>query len=175
MTSAVLIALPELDDYTRPWRSMSFAPDYPHLPLSGRVPPHITVLVPWVDKPDADALERLGEAIRGFGPFELTFPTADLFDDGTVYLRPEPWDALHDLIFAVMAAFPDHPPYGGEHPDPHPHLTVAADGDAALLEEVRAVAPPPPVRVEAVTVWESPDTGVWHQTHRVPFVPHGAG
>lgn len=174
MTSAtaVLIALPRLDEYTRRWRSVSFSSDYPDLPLSERVPPHITVLVPWVLEPDRAALDRLAEAVHGFGPFDLTFPTAERFPDGVVYLRPEPYDELRALLRSVTAAFPEHPPYGGAIADPDPHLTVAADGDDTVLEDVRATLaaePPPPVHVEAVTTWASPDQGLWHQTNSIPF------
>ena len=172
--TAVLFALPELDAYTTRWRSVSNAPDHPDLPLAARVPPHITVLSPWVPDPaDPAALARLAAAVEGFGPLHLTFETADWFpDSGVVFLRPEPFDVLRDLLKAVAEAFPESPPYGGAYPEPHPHLTIASDGDAELLQEVRtalAETPPPTVQTDAVTVWSSPTGALWHQVTRIPL------
>jgi hypothetical protein len=174
MTSAtaVLIALPSLDQYTRPWRSHSISPEYPGLPLSERVPPHITLLVPWVPAPSQRDLDRLSDTIRDFGPLDLTFPQVERFPKGVIYLRPEPFEELQQLMMAVTGAFPDYPPYGGEYPEPYPHVTLVAEGDEALLAEIRAAvadSPPPEVHIDAVTTWASPDYGLWHQTHRIPF------
>lgn len=168
--TAVLIALPELADYTDRWRSAS-ASGRPGVSLSRQIPPHATVLLPWAPLDDAeafaDAAARLAEAVDGSGPLELTFPTAEVFPDGgTVWLRPEPFDKVVDLVRTVLAAFPEYPPYGGLHPDPQPHVTVSFDGGTALLEEVRAAmrdSPPPTARVEELTIWHDDlATGIWH-------------
>ncbi len=169
--TAVLIAIPELAAYTDRWRTVSYAEDHPGISIADRIPPHITVLVPWVRDPaDPEVLARLAAAVEGVGPLEIAFPVAGAFPGGTVFLRPEPFDVLTELIRAVAAAFPDHPPYGGEYPDPHPHLTVSAAGGAPVLAEVEAAVAaetPPTVRVDELTIWVAADGDAWRQTGRV--------
>jgi len=169
--SAVLIALPELAGWTDRWRGASYAGDHPRLPIARRVPPHVTVLVPWVADPaGGEALGRLRDAVAGFGPLELSFPAADEFPGGTVFLRPEPFGVVRELVRSVLAAFPECPPYDGEHPDPHPHVTVSADGGPPVLDEVRAAVAaeqPPVVRVDAVAIWASATGEVWQPAGEV--------
>ncbi len=43
---------------------------------------------------------------------------------GVVWLRPTPDDAFRDLTDRIVGVFPEHPPYGGRHPDSKPHLTL---------------------------------------------------
>lgn len=169
----MLIALPELADYTDRWRKTSYDDRAPGIPIADMVPPHITVLVPWADPADAAALERLAKAVEGFGPLDLTFEQADAFGNGSVvFLQPSPVDVLTELLRAVAAAFPEHPPYGGNHPDPHPHVTVAMDGDAQVLASVRsalATASPPAVRVDRLGVYAPSADGVWRERTTVPL------
>ncbi|WP_460660696.1 hypothetical protein [Kribbella swartbergensis] len=55
--TAILITVPELADYTHRWRSVSRSTARPHVPLTELIPPHVTVLVPWVVEPtSADAV-----------------------------------------------------------------------------------------------------------------------
>jgi len=53
-----------------------------------------------------------------------------------------------------------------------PHVTVSAEGGEPVLAEVRsalAETAPPAVRVDALTIWTSPDGGIWHPSGRVPL------
>lgn len=167
----MLIALPELADYTDRWRKTSYDERMPGVPIADLVPPHITVLVPWADPADDAALDRLAKAVQGFGVLELTFAQADAFGNGSVvFLQPEPADVLTGLLRTVAAAFPEHPPYGGSHPDPHPHVTVAMDGDAQVLASARsalAVGSPPAVRVDSLGVYAPSADGVWRERSTV--------
>jgi hypothetical protein len=173
--TAVLIALPQLTEYTDRWRSASGSPGQPDLALSRRIPPHVTVLVPWAPDHDAGlferAVERLVRAVRAVGPLELSFPTAGLFPGGTVWLRPEPFGTVLGLVTKVLAAFPEYPAYGGTHPEPHPHVSVSSAGGAAVLGHVETalkLALPPPVRVEELTIWrEDSAADAWHQVASV--------
>src|SRR5690606_21056642 len=47
----------------------------------------------------------------------------DTFPNGIIHLIPEPDDGFVRLTSLLMAAFPDHPPYGGNF-TPVPHLTL---------------------------------------------------
>lgn len=172
--SAILITVPELADYTDRWRSVSHSTARPHVPLTELIPPHVTVLVPWVDEPGGLAVRRLEDALSSFEPFDLSFPTAGQFPNGTAWLRPEPFDTVRALLLAVFEAFPECPPYGGEFPDPHPHLTIssAAQGGPDVVAEATealAAAPAPTVRLTEVGLWREGEDGVWRQIGAVPL------
>ena len=138
------------------------------------IPPHVTVLVPWVDDPGDSDLRRLEEAVSFVEPYELSFPTAGQFHNGTAWLRPEPFDAVRSLLLSVFEAFPECPPYGGEFPDPHPHLTIssASQGGPAVVAEASealAAAPAPAVRLTELGLWREGEDSVWRQFGAVPL------
>ncbi|TCO49187.1 2'-5' RNA ligase [Kribbella antiqua] len=172
--TAVLITVPSLADYTDRWRSVSRSTARPQVPLTELIPPHVTVLVPWVVEPTSDDVRRLAEAVESFEPFELSFPTAGQFPNGTVWLRPEPFAQVVSLLYSVFQAFPECPPYGGEFPDPHPHLTIssASQGGPAVLAEAQAAlaaAPAPSVLLSELGLWREDEQGVWRQFDAVPL------
>ena len=172
--TAVLITVPSLADYTDRWRSVSRSTARPQVPLTELIPPHVTVLVPWVAEPTSDDVRRLAEAVESFEPFELSFPTAGQFPNGTVWLRPEPFAQVVSLLYSVFQAFPECPPYGGEFPDPHPHLTISssAQGGQSVLAEAQealATAPPPSVQLTELGLWREDEDGAWRQFDSVPL------
>ncbi|ADB35446.1 hypothetical protein Kfla_6449 [Kribbella flavida DSM 17836] len=172
--TAILVALPELAEFTDRWRSVSYSADRPDLPLSERVPPHVTVLVPWVTDPSPDDVQRLTDAVADVIPFEVSFSSAGRFEDGTAWLLPEPYDEILALTNAVLFAFPECPPYGGKHLDPHPHLTICAAGQGgpkvvAEAEEALAVEPPPAVLLDDLTIWREGEDRVWQLIGSVPL------
>ena len=173
--TAILIAVPELAGYTDRWRSVSSSSARPDATLAELIPPHVTVLVPWVRDPAPEDVQRLQDAIASVEPFDLSFPTAGQFPNGTVWLRPEPFDQVHELLRTVLAAFPECPPYGGDHPDPHPHLTIAsssyASAAAVLAEAQSALATDaaPTVRLDDLTIWREGDDQVWQLVGSVPL------
>ena len=167
--TAILITVPELAPYTDRWRSVSRSTARPHVPLTELIPPHVTVLVPWVAEPTNADVRRLREVLADFEPFELSFPTAGQFPNGTAWLKPEPFDTVRTLLLTVFEAFPECPPYGGEFPDPHPHLTISSStqgGPEVVAEAQAALAAeqPPVVRLTEVGLWrEGLDDGAWRQ------------
>jgi 2'-5' RNA ligase len=173
--TAILIAVPELTEFTDRWRSVSYSSARPDLALSELVPPHVTVLVPWVRDPKPKDVQRLEDAIADVQPFELSFPTAGQFPDGLAWLRPEPFDQVEELVRRVLATFPECPPYGGKHPDPHPHLTISssAQGGPGVVAEAQAALSSaeevPTVRLDDLTLWREGDDGVWQLTGSVPL------
>jgi 2'-5' RNA ligase len=172
--TAVLITVPELADYTHRWRSVSRSTARPHVPLTDLIPPHVTVLVPWVVEPAESDVQRLSKAVASFEPFELSFPTVGQFPNGTVWLRPEPFATVVSLLYSVFQAFPECPPYGGEFPDPHPHLTIssAMQGGPTVVAEARealAAAPAPSVQLTELGLWREDEHGVWRQFEAVPL------
>jgi 2'-5' RNA ligase len=172
--TAILIAVPELAAFTDRWRSVSYSSARPQLPLSALIPPHVTVLVPWVQDPSPEDVQRLTEAVADVAPFDLSFRAAGQFPNGTAWLMPEPYDEVLALVNAVLFAFPECPPYGGEHLEPHPHLTISssAQGGPAVVaeaEEALAVSPPPPVRLDDLSIWREGEDSVWQLIGSVPL------
>jgi 2'-5' RNA ligase superfamily len=47
------------------------------------------------------------------------------FEEGVVWLHPNPAAPFEDLIAAVRPRWPEHPPYEGIHDEVIPHLTVS--------------------------------------------------
>ncbi|MFG1909249.1 2'-5' RNA ligase family protein [Kribbella sp. NPDC048928] len=172
--TAILITVPELEAYTDRWRSVSRSTARPQVPLTELIPPHVSVLVPWVAEPTDTDRARLQAAVASVQPFELSFPTAGQFPNGTAWLKPEPFDKVRALLMAVFDAFPECPPYGGEFPDPHPHLTISSSnqgGPAVVAEANAALAatPAPTVQLTELGLWREDAEGVWRQFGAVPL------
>jgi 2'-5' RNA ligase len=172
-TTGLLLALPELAEFTSPWRSTSYAPDAPALPIERRFPPHVTLLTPWASPDDERAMALLRRVASSHAPFDLEFATADLFDgSAVVWLRPTPNPALDALLRDVLDAFPEYPPYEGLHPDPTMHVTVSADGDEAVLAQVRSalsVTGPLQAHASRLAVFARGDDEIWAHAASIPL------
>ncbi|MEW2523172.1 2'-5' RNA ligase family protein [Actinacidiphila alni] len=110
------------------------------------VPPHLTVLYPFLPAGRIDERTRaeLAGIFAGHAPFEVRFPRFGRFP-GLLWLAPEPDGPVRALTSAVVARWPEAPPYGGAFGDPAPHLTVAqgqSDAVCAAAEEECAGALP---------------------------------
>ncbi|HEX7866412.1 MAG TPA: 2'-5' RNA ligase family protein [Variovorax sp.] len=103
------------------------------------VPAHVTVLVPFMDPAliTTEVLERAQQALSRTPSFAFTLREVGRFPE-TAYLAPEPAAPFIEMTLALVKAFPDFPPYGGEHQGVIPHLTVAHgnahDADTAAAE-----------------------------------------
>lgn len=172
-TSGLLLSLPGLAEFTSRWRATSYAPDHPTLPLERRFPPHVTLLTPWAQPDDHRALERLRAVAERSHPLRLRFSEADEFaGSGVVWLRPDPEPLLTELLRDVLAAFPEYPPYDGEHPEPTLHLTVSADGGPELLGQVRAALAaggPEQQEVDRISVFARDGDSIWREAAWVPL------
>jgi len=125
------------------------------------VPAHVTVVYPFVpfgSLRDAD-LARLTALARTVPAFTLELASVGWFGEEVVFLEPTPCAPVLELIGKVGEAFPEFPPYGGEHAEPVPHLTL---GHARPVHELRvaeaAVVPHLPItqRVDALSLWAGP-------------------
>lgn len=130
--TAVLVLVPEAEPVVAQHRA--------HLDgASARgVPAHVTVLHPFVDpdQVDAQVLERLAAVVSTVPAFDVVFRRTAWFSDDVLWLAPDPARPFRDLTAAVVAAFPDHPPYAGAFDGSTPHLTVGERrlGDVAALQ-----------------------------------------
>ena len=118
--TALVVLVPEAEPVVRALRLK-------HDPSAAAgVPAHVTILYPFVDASEVtDALRsEVGELVRRRPAFGYRFASLARFDDGTVYLVPEPGGPFLALTQACVARWPDHKPYGGVHEEVIPHLTV---------------------------------------------------
>ena len=99
------------------------------------VPAHVTVLYPFVapDEIDDTVLTALARAVRTVPHFEATWARTAWFDQGVLWVAPEPAEPFRALTAAVVQEFPDYPPFGGQHAEVVPHLTV---GNGAPLDDL---------------------------------------
>jgi 2'-5' RNA ligase len=122
--------------------------------LSRDVPPHVTVLWPFLE-PDAvdHAVERdLGALFAGVAAFDVSLGAVGNFPDAA-FLSPEPAAAFVRLTELVWRQYPECPPFAGAYDDIVPHLTVALDPSEVDRQAIaRELAPRLPLRTRACTV-----------------------
>ena len=170
MLSALLVAVPAAEPAVAAHRG--------HLDPSAAwgVPAHVTVLFPFLPVPSIDdlVLARAAAAIASVPRFVVTFPRTRWFGSDVLWLEPEPVSAFDDLIAAVMVAFPQCPPYGGEYGVPTAHLTIGRN--AASVDELEsaegAVAPHLPIEQGVASVLlmaGREEAGSWSALHEFPL------
>lgn len=137
------------------------------------IPAHVTILYPFV--PPAELTTDVDDAVRGalagFDAFDFTLTRVRRFDDGVLYLAPEPSGAFIELTTAITRRWPQHPPYGGAFDPIVPHLTVAlAEGAPvdALVPELHAGLPIT-TRAEEVCLMVGREEGIWEVRERFPL------
>jgi 2'-5' RNA ligase len=166
VTSAVVVHVPEAEPVVGAWRR---AHTY-DAPLG--MPAHVTILYPFVPRAElAEAEPRLAELVAGHAAFDATFARTARFPE-VLYLEPEPAERFLQLTGAVVAAWPEHPPYESVHDTVVPHLTVAESEDASLLDSIASeVEPRLPVRqrVAAASLFVEGDDGRWREHGRLPL------
>jgi hypothetical protein len=141
------------------------------------VPPHITVVVPFVPPELIDdvVVARVAAAVAGVPAFECTFATSAWFGEDVLWLAPEPSKPFGALTDAVVAAFPAYLPYGGTVDDPIPHLTVGTS-PSATLEQLRAVEAELPASLpfrtridHALLIAGNETRQSWHTVAKLPL------
>jgi 2'-5' RNA ligase len=140
------------------------------------VPAHVTVLYPFktpeaISSNDLAALQALFAAQPAF---DMTLAELRQFP-GVLYLAPEPAEPFAVLTSAVVARYPDWPPYGGAVAEVIPHLTLAQVDDPAQLDEIEAAFLtrcegnlPIRTRVEAVVLMDN-RSGLWRVRETFPL------
>ncbi len=96
----------------------------------GRWMPHITMLYPFVPREmfDQDLLGRLAVACRGAEPFDVALERFRHFRHGrgsfTIWLDPQPVDAINALQQLLWGQFPDYDDLRAHTDGFQPHLSV---------------------------------------------------
>lgn len=172
MESGLVLAVPALEPVVDRWRVATV----PTAAAGG--PAHVTALYPWLEAPVTEPdLSDLSEVLGQCPPVRLTFDRLDRFEKGVLFLAldSDSEQAARRLTQTLMHAYPQCLPYGGEHADPHPHLTVALgttgelDGIEPDVTKALAGLLPYTVTCEEVVVLEQQPDGRWVQAHRFPL------
>ena len=163
LRSGLIVTVPQAEPAVSAWRSQLD----PMAALG--IPAHLTVLFPFVPPAGIDEAARttLRELLSSVTTFDFSLVATRWFADTVVWLAPDPDAPFRVLTQAVADAFPAYPPYGGQFPDPVPHLTIADRGPpeamhAAEQQLQRAL----PIRsiARSVTLLTELPTGRWDQT-----------
>lgn len=115
------------------------------------MPPHITVLYPFVprDEYGPETRATLAGVVAEHPPFDYALSTLGRFP-GVVYLAPEPSRPFVELTEAIAGRL-GLPPYGGRFDTVVPHLTVAMRRRLPR-RYARALRATLPIRSEARTI-----------------------
>ena len=149
-----------------------------HVPVAAAgVPPHVTLLSPFVPaaRLDGTTRDRLSLALAPIRPFEAGFAVIGRFPDA-LYLAPEPDAEFRRLIAAVCGAFPAYPPYAEATYRPEdvvPHLTIAI-GDGSTFDDLASrldSALPFTNRIDEVTVVAEGVDRRWYTRWTLPLRP----
>jgi hypothetical protein len=118
------------------------------------VPAHVTVLFPFLTAGSVDdgALRTL---FARHDAFEFVLDRVEQFQEGAVWLHPEPSAPFRALTAAVWRRWPECPPYEGAHDDVIPHLTIS-DEPVDVIVELPIAA-----RADEVTLIEEQSDGRW--------------
>jgi len=128
--SALVVLIPEAEFLVKRFREQ-----YDPAEALG-VPAHITVLYPFQPPPmTTEAKQILATLFAGLPCFTTTFAETRRFPE-VLYLAPSPDAPLRALIDAIVARFPDTPPYGGQFAEVIPHLTIAQVSDPQKLQTI---------------------------------------
>jgi 2'-5' RNA ligase len=139
------------------------------------IPAHVTLLYPFTDSDllTAKRVQEVARIVGEVGAFDVSLASTGRFelDPPILYLVPDPGAPFAALTRALVAAFPEHQPYDGRHPELVPHLTVAI-ADAATLATIEAElrsAAPIEARVEEAWLMERGDDERWRLRQRFPL------
>lgn len=141
-------------------------------PAGTAVAAHVTVLFPFLDPAALDdgVHEALTAIAAAHEPFEVSLARVGRFETVT-WLVPEPAEPFLRLVDAVVARWPDHPPYGGAHESVVPHVTVADGAPPAILDALERELParlPVRDRVAELTL-SARRSGQWTVERRYPL------
>jgi hypothetical protein len=131
------------------------------------VPAHVTILFPFADAAQVDE-PAIAQLVASFPAFDFELDRVERFENGLVWLHPEPSAPFAELTAAVWRRWPAYPPYEGAHEVVIPHLTVSED---AIEVDI-----PLPIKASAraVTLIEQAADGRWAVRRVFPLSPTAA-
>ena len=145
--TAIAVLFPELEPLLGPVRAAATEDG------ARDMPPHVTLIVPFADTARVDALApEVRRALAGFRPFDVSFATIERWPE-TLYLVPDPAEPFVAMTEALVAEFPESPPYGGAFDEIVPHLTVAHGAGDEFDGIAAELAPALPLRARVERAW----------------------
>jgi 2'-5' RNA ligase len=164
----LIVPVPEAEAQVVPWMER-------YLPIwKLGVPAHVTLLFPFptLDLLDAAILAELTALFASTPAIVVSFSEVGRFPD-VVYLAPEPRAWFVGMTARLSTRF-GLQPYGGQHAEIVPHLTVARHADpavqATIAAELAQILPIVTTVHEVLLVEEEPD-GHWRHTAKFPLGP----
>jgi 2'-5' RNA ligase len=155
--TALIVVVPEADAYVRDIRLQ-----HDSSAVLG-VPAHITLLYPFAGSDEVDE-QALGELLAGHTAFEFVLDRIERWNDGIVWLHPEPSQPFAELTAAIWRRWPDYPPYAGTIERVIPHLTVSERPIQLELDlPIRS-------RADTVSLIEQASDGTWSTRRLFPLV-----
>jgi 2'-5' RNA ligase len=145
------------------------------------VPAHITLLYPFVppDRLDESVFAPVAEIARAVEAFSFTLGRVQRWPD-VVCLLPEPSRPFSRLIVDLASAFPNYPPYSGEHAlaDIVPHVTIAQSARAEDLDAASVALPgllPVHAQFEEIRLIAHHPGQLWRTvwSYRLPIISGG--
>lgn len=136
------------------------------------MPPHITLVYPFAEQVTDGILQRLEAVLGGFPAFDVSLSATQRLEwtgDTVLSLHPDPPEPFLAMTEAIVAAFPEYPPYEGVFEEVIPHLTAAMSTDPALLDRLEAeltAGLPIRARIEAAGLFEPTPAG-WRLRKRL--------
>jgi len=168
--SSIELQFPHLSPLLSPWRDAHEARG---------IRPHVSLLYPWRTAPVSDRdINAVRAAIAHCTAFPITFSAIGRFPrERVLYLRIQDNVALRALMHAIHDAFPETPPYRGEHREVVPHLTIVTAGADFQLDqlerEIRLKLDahlPLSVHAQSVIVAQENLNGIWSNVAELPLL-----
>jgi hypothetical protein len=116
--TALIVVVPEAEGSVRQIRVQHVAS------AAQGVPAHITLLSPFAEAEDVDE-EALSDLFADLPAFDFVLDRVEQWEDGIVWLHPEPSQPFENLTAAICQRWPDYPPYEGTVETIIPHLTLS--------------------------------------------------
>jgi hypothetical protein len=166
--TGLVVVVPEATDGVGPVRDV-FDP----YALIG-VPPHVTVLYPFVhpERLSDAVLDDVADVVGRFASFDFELTHLAEFVGEAFYLAPDPAEPFAAITQALGDRFPDHPPYAGRFETVVPHLSVAGVPFGATrkrVEDLLGSGLPIAARARGVTIMIEDEDG-WTVGAELPFL-----
>jgi 2'-5' RNA ligase len=142
------------------------------------VPPHVTLMFPFLPTSELTEakIRALKTMIGGEDRFEFSLSRVSEFEQGVVYLEPEPAEPFIRLTRKIGDLF-GLLPFGGEFGDtPVPHLTLTVPESRMTRDQIATQLVsllPIPLFAHQAWVMVGSNSSMWKAVARMPF--RGAG